>query len=354
MKYLIWGCGEYYSQKKDNFTKDSIVAFISSYDSGTFEGINIIKPSDIAKPDYDKIYIMTGVGAMFEIIEDLRSRKFSEWDKVEFGYNLQPYVRNEEVLCKEGRIECNPKGEIIYCDKDNITVIENKNMLQKLIQRRQKPGKLGVEITTEPISYTFGFDRGLPIDRYYIEEFLKENSHYIQGTVLEVADRGYTIKFGDKNIIESYTMHVDEVGDDKSIIANLGTGEGVIDNYIDCFIQTQTLNDIFELREAARNTVRFLKPGGIALVTVPGIMKIGKYDMDNWGYYWNFTTASLKKLFEECEDVASVEVKAYGNMKTVIAELYGLSTEEMSKEDLEYGDREYQQVITAVVKKVEN
>ncbi len=50
--------------------------------------------------------------------------------------------------------------------------------------------------TLEPVSKVFGFDRGTPIDRVYIEDFIKKNSKYIKGVVCEIAENTYSRKFG--------------------------------------------------------------------------------------------------------------------------------------------------------------
>jgi hypothetical protein len=105
------------------------------------------------------------------------------------------------------------------------------------------------------------------------------------------------------------------------------------------------------VQEAAKNTVRLLKQGGVALITVSGITQISRYDMDRWGHYWSFTTVSLRRLFEMCDDVELVEVKSYGNVKTAVSGLYGLAAEDMDEKDLTCQDDDYQQIITAVVKK---
>jgi hypothetical protein len=54
-----------------------------------------------------------------------------------------------------------------------------------------------------PVSDTFGLDRGLPVDRYYIEHFLARfachpgyTSGDISGRVLEVGGREYVDRFG--------------------------------------------------------------------------------------------------------------------------------------------------------------
>src|SRR5690349_21130910 len=50
--------------------------------------------------------------------------------------------------------------------------------------------------TVEPVSRNFGFDRGLPIDRFYIEQFLAAEAGAIQGNVLEIEHDLYTRRFG--------------------------------------------------------------------------------------------------------------------------------------------------------------
>ena len=52
----------------------------------------------------------------------------------------------------------------------------------------------------EPFSRAWGGDRGLPIDRYFIEEFLEANKKRIRGTVLEVGDDEYSRRFGGDNV----------------------------------------------------------------------------------------------------------------------------------------------------------
>ena len=46
----------------------------------------------------------------------------------------------------------------------------------------------------KPLSNKFGFDRGTPIDRYWIEDFLEKNKSFIKGKCLEITDNFYTQK----------------------------------------------------------------------------------------------------------------------------------------------------------------
>lgn len=222
--------------------------------------------------------------------------------------------------------------------KSRITKIKNRLLNSTAIP----------DIKTQPVSMLFGFDRGLPIDRYYIEKFLRDNTKYIQGDCLEIGGRDYTIKFG-KNVKKSYILHMDEQQDELSIKGNLETGEGIVDNFVDCFIFTQTLPFIFDLKSTVRNVVRVLKPGGVACITVSGITPISRYDMDRWGHYWSFTDLSIKKLFLQEVPESNIKIKTFGNAKASAAFLYGHCAEEIKQSDLDYYDENYQLVITALV-----
>src|SRR2546426_955416 len=78
-----------------------------------------------------------------------------------------------------------------------------------------------------PISTKFGLDRGLPIDRYYIEAFLRRHRTDIQGRVLEVGDPGYTQMFGGDQVGRSDVLHVEEGNAHATLVGDLRTGEGI-------------------------------------------------------------------------------------------------------------------------------
>ncbi len=70
----------------------------------------------------------------------------------------------------------------------------------------------------KPISDRYGFDRGIPVDRYYIEKFLSKNSGYIKGRVLEIGDDSYTIKYGGNQVIQSDILNFDKRSNPKTSI----------------------------------------------------------------------------------------------------------------------------------------
>src|SRR5437762_272942 len=61
----------------------------------------------------------------------------------------------------------------------------------------------------KPLSNDWGFSRGGPVDRYYIENFLKENADCIRGVALEVKDDNYLRKFGGEQVTRREILDVD-------------------------------------------------------------------------------------------------------------------------------------------------
>ncbi len=197
-----------------------------------------------------------------------------------------------------------------------------------------------------PISRVFGFDRGLPIDRYYIEAFLEKYANDIKGNVLEIGDDSYTRKFGGIRVSRSEVLHAIPGNPQATIVGDLETGAGIPQEAFHCMILTQTLLFIYDVKAAIANCYTTLKPGGVLLATFPGISQISRYDMDRWGDYWRFTTLSARRLFEDVFPAENVNVQSHGNVLIAIAFLHGLATQELKQKELEYHDSDYQVLIT--------
>lgn len=198
-----------------------------------------------------------------------------------------------------------------------------------------------------PISTDFGFDRGLPVDRYYIEKFLRLYQKDIQGHVLEIKEPIYTQKFGGNQVTRSDVLHVDEGNPQATIVADLTNADQISSDTFDCIILTQTLPFIYDTEAAIRTLYRILKPGGVLLATVPGISQISRDDMNCWGHYWSFTNLSVQKLLETSFSSDNLKIEVYGNVLAAIAFLHGLAIEELEQSKLNYSDPDYQVLISA-------
>jgi SAM-dependent methyltransferase len=199
----------------------------------------------------------------------------------------------------------------------------------------------------EPISPGFGYRRGkLPIDRYYIEDFLSAHASDICGCVLEVADNNYTRKFGGTRVTKSEVLHVVKGNPNATIVDDLTSGKKIQSDTFDCIILTHTLQCIYDVRAAIRTLYRILRPGGVLLAATFGICKISRWDMERWGDYWRFTTLSARRLFREAFPADNIQIQAHGNVLAATAILHGLAAEELKKPELNYHHPDFEVTIT--------
>jgi len=220
---------------------------------------------------------------------------------------------------------------------------------ERLIRRLTEPPRGAVKWSTlrrtVPVSRSFGYDRGTPLDRLYIEQFLQRHSARIRGRVLEIAEDRYTRQFGGSRVGTCDILHAVHGNPAVTIVADLADAPQIPDQTYDCIVITQTLQMIFDVRAAVRTLHRILKPGGAVLATLPGISQISRSDMDQWGEFWRFTTASATRLFAEVFQNGHVDVSFYGNVLVASGFLYGLVREDLTETETTICDPDYQLII---------
>ena len=212
-----------------------------------------------------------------------------------------------------------------------------------------KPRPAGLTDTTlprglNPVSREWGYDRGLPVDRYYVEGFLARNAEDVRGRVLEIGDDSYTKRFGGAKVTQSDVLDIDRSNPKATIIADLNRANDLPEAAFDAMIFTQTLHLIYDFRAALTSLHRTLKPGGVLLATFPGISPISVRELPGL-WHWNFTSNSAKKFVAEAFPGGDVRVESFGNVLTACAFLYGLAAEELTTEELDYRDAPYEAVV---------
>ena len=137
--------------------------------------------------------------------------------------------------------------------------------------QRPAPGrvKFGDLRRLQPVSRSFGFDRGSPVDRYYIERFLDRHRLAIQGRVLEIGDDRYTRQFGGDRVERSDVLHVESGHPGVNLVGDLASADHLPSDTWDAIVCTQTLHLVFDVGAALKTLERILKPGGTLLATVP-------------------------------------------------------------------------------------
>lgn len=211
-------------------------------------------------------------------------------------------------------------------------------------RQRHSQGVSPAQLAFEPISRVFGVDRGKPVDRHYIEQFLQAERELIAGDVMEIAEARYTRQFGAGTVRSSVLSFAGE-SSPGVIVGDLTRPESLPAAAVDTFICTQTLNFIYDVRKAVEGLHTVLRPGGHALVTVAGICQVSRYDADRWGDHWRFMPGGIERMFQEVFGAEQVSTTVYGNSYAATCLLKGFATEECDTALLDRPDRDYPVVI---------
>jgi len=234
-----------------------------------------------------------------------------------------------------------------------------KNFITKILKREKKSPEqtygdtpaigqinFGDLRRLKPISNDFGFRRGGPVDRYYIERFLKENAADIKGHALEVKDDHYLKMFGGSKVTKADILDIDPNNPAVTVIADLAAADHIPSNTYDCIVLTQVLQLIFDLRSAIKHLHRILKPGGVLIITVPGISHFVYKCYANY-WCWCFTENSARKLLQEVFSESKVKTAIHGNVLVATSFLQGIGAGELTEKEFNYSDPDYQVIITA-------
>ena len=204
-----------------------------------------------------------------------------------------------------------------------------------MLRRWRKPATFA-DMDTAPLSSEWGFDRGTPIDRYYIERFLESHAADIRGRALEVKNADYTRRFG-RGVTRSDVLDISRDNPLATLVADLSQPEQFLERQYDCFVLTQTMQFIYEVQAVVESTFRLLAPGGVLLATVPSISRIApRYGPTT--EFWRFSAASCARLFGDVFGEGNVEVRTHGNVLAATAFLYGATVEEIPREKLDVND----------------
>jgi SAM-dependent methyltransferase len=195
-----------------------------------------------------------------------------------------------------------------------------------------------------PIDPNWGFERGTPIDRVYVEEFVGSHADDIRGRVLEIAAPDYTRRFG-RGVEQVDILMATEGNPQATIVGDLTDAPQIPSDSFDCAIVTQTLQFVYDVRAALATLHRILAPGGVLLATVPGITRLSPPEDEQFGEWWHYTARSATRLAEEAFGPGNVEVRSYGNVLSAAGFLYGLADSDLKPDELEAHDRLYEVLV---------
>jgi peptidoglycan/xylan/chitin deacetylase (PgdA/CDA1 family)/SAM-dependent methyltransferase len=190
---------------------------------------------------------------------------------------------------------------------------------------------------TDPVSRDWGYDRGTPIDRYYIDRFLETHAADIGGVVLEVQEPDLSRKHGGGRIEHVDVVDLDPSNPRATITADLRDARAIPSETFDCIVLTQTIHVIDDMPAVAAECWRILKPGGVLLATVPCTSRVCLEYGDD-GDFWRMTEAGARRLFSTAFSSDHIETRSYGNVLVNAAFLYGLGTHEVTPSEFDVHD----------------
>ncbi len=188
-------------------------------------------------------------------------------------------------------------------------------------------------LSIRPLSTKYGFDRGLPVDRYYIEEFLRTHQNDVRGRTLEIVDTTYSKIFGRGKTTVNDALDI-FLTQKANIHGDLRDLHGVIaDETYDCIIVTQTFNVIDDYQSAIKECHRILKKGGVLLATLPTLSPTWNLKIN----MWRFTAPSAKLIFSRFFPVNQIETFSLGNRRAALSFWVGMAVEDMK--DFEFSEK---------------
>lgn len=213
------------------------------------------------------------------------------------------------------------------------------------LRARRHAVRFGTLRRTEPVSRWFGYERGQPIDRWFLDRWLGRHAADVHGRVLEIGDASYIRSFGGDRVTTADVLHIHADNPEATFVGDLADGSFLPSDAFDCLVITQTIHLIYDVRAAVATLHRILKPGGVALVTFPGIAHPSP-EGDEWSeiWQWSIMPAAARRMFRE-QFGDDVELTVYGNVLTTISFLEGISAEELTTVELEQADPQYPQLV---------
>ena len=196
-----------------------------------------------------------------------------------------------------------------------------------------------------PLGASMGFARGLPIDRFYITNFLRNNMPTVTSRVLEFGDATLSkslLPSGSIVDVAIYRENACAISQGNYLYLDLTTTQSLSPKHTyDLIICTQVLMCLPDPHQALNNLHSLLKPNGLLIGSISSsCAPISLHDYSRWGYYWTGTDQYVQHLLG-LSPFAPDQIKSFGSFYAARAFLDGLSSEDLHPELLATDDPSY-------------
>ncbi|MGC4885690.1 class I SAM-dependent methyltransferase [Micromonospora sp. DT227] len=201
-----------------------------------------------------------------------------------------------------------------------------------------------------PVSDCYGYDRGTPVDRVYIDDFLIQHSALIRGDAAEVKDDTYLRRYGRERLTSTTIIDIDPTNSRATLQADITVPGSLPAATFDCVVLTQTLQLLTDASAALRTCYTALRPGGALLLTVPCLARVSP--SGGTADRWRFTPAGLHHLLTDWP--GPTQVTGYGNLRTCLAALLGEAAEELTATERKHIDPRFPLLAVATARRATN
>jgi hypothetical protein len=192
-----------------------------------------------------------------------------------------------------------------------------------------------------PFSDNYGFDRGTPIDRYYLHNFLSLHRAEITGNVLEVQGSGYTCQFG-CGVTNADSFDINPTVR-PTFVCDLARSESILaSNRYDCCLLPNTLQHLRDLELCLVNALRVVRPGGIILASSSVLVPLIADGPD----YWRSSKVGWEQVTDRAWAGSETKIESHGNCLAALAALLGLAAEELNPAELDRQNARYPVLVT--------
>jgi Methyltransferase domain len=222
----------------------------------------------------------------------------------------------------------------VSLDQDEFTALLEKSRSLGLIGPALHQVDWGHLRRPFPVCQRFGFSRGTPIDRYYLDRFLDEVREEVRGDVVEIGGKSSNREVYGFGGVASYRgfdvrprRGVELVGRAEDLMA-------LPELSFDTIVAFNVLEHCAAPWVVVENMRRWLRTGGKVLCMVPNIQRVHRMPDD----YWRPLPAAFEQMFA---DWSRRKLRVYGNFIATIAALAGIASEELEPAELDAEHPDY-------------
>jgi hypothetical protein len=190
----------------------------------------------------------------------------------------------------------------------------------------------------------FGFSRGTPVDRYYLNRFVEEIRERVAGKTVELGGVSTNATWYRWSHVTSFTAVDVRPGPGVDLVGDIHDPGLLPPDSADAVIAFNVLEHCAQPWVVVDNMRSWLRTGGHAFCMVPGAQRIHQMPSD----FWRPMPGAVHWMFRAFSDH---QVRQYGNPTSVIASYMGIAAEELSAEELDATHPDYPAAICVTARK---